>query len=700
MNANSKTSKGSKDEVEDISDSKNIFVDYSDDGDIFIAYPETQRLHIWSTNSEGDCLVLSMVGTFQTDSVKAFKCNGYKSSLTIEHFGVNDDNYLVSYSPSGMSKVELPSIFSGLNLFTIKASSSYIVVGNDQGLLYILSNEFDYLEPANTKNALGAIKKEICNPILIDKKIYIQDHEIVLQTSVSSSTNQPIFDLIDNWLVYSPTKFEYLHTKATNTQFKDETDIDPFKRQEKELLPIRKPNMFTPMILPRRGPLLHKVLTDFSNSASDSLFRVSELTVKNYKKQLVVTDVSINSISKGLGKLISNTVTSTANTIKKQASSMKPNNNQLIKVVDLATDKILGTFKPPGGINNISLSPYDLQMVQTTLKGDRFYMWDLYKLPQEISLIGEFARGKTSATIEEIFWFINSHELDTVNQYGKATTIKANNSGFGCITKATGTVHWFNTNYLSGNSDNFPNTYKGVKKSTNFLDNWILSSVGAKKFIPLPQNSHLVKSTDKTSDKSVNQLAILDNNNQLKLISTLNGAHMYKYDLSSTDKITEEYLEKTNSDVSGENEVIQPLGQAEIETCSPFLHMINNGLIEFATFQSDSDLKSKVFGADIKSNTLKPFSNHPIEVDFENEISLGDTSINTGSIKYDEAPNVKIEDFLTVEILEPEDALIESLSARDDERTVDDTVNGKVSIVDENMNTSNGDSIHSIKQDG
>lgn len=635
-----KSTSNSDEEIEIDLDSDDLIVDYTSDGEVILAYLKSKKLQIWSTNSEGDCLVLVYRGNFQSEiesTVKSFKCIGRRRFLTIEQVEQTQDYFLYDYTPLGSRSVKIPAILSKLTSFTIKASNNYIILGNNEGLLYIYSYAENKLEPANKLNKLIGIKKESCNPMLLaNSQASIEDDEIILQSSINSKTKQPIFDIIDNWLVYCPTKFEYLHLKATNSSPKGNEIIDPFKSPDLETPPPPKPTMFTPMKLPHRGPLLNRVLSSFSNSATDGLFKLSELTVKNYKKQQITTDMSLNSISKGIGKLLYNTASSTANTIQKQASNMKPNDNHVVKIIDLATDKVLGVFKPPGGINNLSLSPYDLQLVQTTLKGDVFYMWDLYKLPQEISLIGKFNRGKTSATVEEIFWFINCHELDIINQYGKESTIKANNSGFGCITKATGTVHWFNTNYLSGNSDNFPNSYNNSKKFTDFLDSWILPSIGAKKFIPLPQNSHLKKGGNKTMNKSINQLAIVDGKNQLKLLSTLDGAHMYKYDLPRFPLEDVSVVEKDADEPSIPSDiVVQPLSQAEIETCSPFLHMINNNNIEFATYKTDSSLTSNVFGTDIPVNVIKQFAKNQSEKEVAGNQSdiLGGLFINAESIE-------------------------------------------------------------------
>ncbi|EGW31529.1 uncharacterized protein SPAPADRAFT_62117 [Spathaspora passalidarum NRRL Y-27907] len=237
----------------------------------------------------------------------------------------------------------------------------------------------------------------------------------------------------------------------------------------------------------------------------------------------------------------------------------------------------MGTFKPPGGISQLSLSPYDLQLVHANARGDSLYMWDLYRLPVEISLIGKFSRGKTSAIIEEIFWFINNYEnkRDEGEVFG-------NNSGFGCISKSTGSLHWFNINYLAGSyNNNRPNSFKKTSFAPGkFMDSWILSSLKAKQFVSIPTNQC----------SNLNQLAIIDENLVLKLISPLNGHHFYQFQLSKVP-VDSQFVPKTSSIEKPHipsSPYVNPLSQAEIETCAPFLNLINNPRIEFATFEDDN----------------------------------------------------------------------------------------------------------------
>lgn len=674
-NDDSTTSNSCSDEEYSPELEDDIIVDYTTNGEIVIVYKTARLLEIWSVNPEGDYLdlVVQVDVNVENMSITNFKVIDVERFLFINQ---NDSNkyYLSTYTRSKLEdKIELPTILQSLKKLFVKSSNNYIIIGNDQGILYVYNHD---LVPANTANKLTRTKKESCIPVV--SKVYglnsIKDDELILQTSVNSKKNEPIFEIIDNWLVYSPIKIEYLHLKATSNHIKVQDTSDPFRPMHE--VQVEKPTIFTPVKLPHRKPLVNRVLSSFSNSAIDGLFKLSALTVKNYKKNQVPADVSvsINSISKGISSLLYNTASTTANSIQKQAAYFKPNNNQIIKIVDLSNDKVLGVFKPPSGINNLSFSPYDLQLLQTNLKGDTFYMWDLYKLPQEISLVGTFNRGKTSAVVEEIFWFINYHQAEIIDKSGKQTIVSGNNSGFGCITKATGSVHWFNTNYLSGNSDNLPNSYSGSKHFNGFLDSWILSSIGAKKFIPLPRNSHKNSRNDGNMNM-INQLAILDHDNQLKLVSTLNGSYMYKYDLPKVP-VGGEYVSETLNDkvdsvknglseskvssqesihTSSQNKLNlstpqgissqindksratpqvasdpteqnvcknkgreeddsaicdDPLSQAEIETCSPFPSLVNNNMIEFATYDEVPNFEHG-FGNDLKVKVIKPFGKEP-----------------------------------------------------------------------------------------
>lgn len=519
---------------------------------------------------------------------------------------------------------------------SIKASENFLTVANSDGFMYFFKLSFDKktnsisFENVNKNFKLNNIKQSCCQPTLAkyDKLASVlEDDQLLLETSTFDG--KPIFDLIGSWLVYSPTKYEINHLK--NMVCTTNGSVSKPKRPSLSSS-TTSTKLFTPIKLPPPGPLLNRVISNLSNNALDGLFKLSELSSKKIKRYMkkdrkksneLQLDkeviVSLNSIGKAIGQTLYNT----ASTIQKTTKNLANVDNEIIKIIDLSNDRTMAIFKPPGGVSSLCLSPYDLQLVNANLRGDNFYMWDLYKSPNEVSLLGKFIRGKTSAIIQEIFWFINNN-LQELNG-----TPMGNNSGFGCITKHSGSIHWYNVNYLSGGNllNNFPNSLgdKNDKlyNSDNFLDSWILSSLQARKFVALPTCSNIIGdsingdmngSSVKDRDRhffNMNQLAIIDKKNQLKLISPLNGYHGYKYQLPTTnvnykeaEALSQAYkfshseksiLEAINAlNLSNRRfEDINPLSQTEIETCGPYLNLIGNKNIEFSTYDFDNDGNDK-----------------------------------------------------------------------------------------------------------
>lgn len=600
------------------------FMEYGTNGDLVVLYPQSEIVEVWdwkpltASRSDGDTLYLLY-------QVELLKSPGVIRNLTIL---LRDENYtllllkqvescfvLETHIFSSVSKtslvlqtVEISLILYESDLkstkFTVKQSEKFCAIGSSNGYVYIYYLDKNTLTEANEKDRLHSTQKKSLQSNKGLHKLKIS--EVVIQTSCNED-GIPIFDLVNGWFVYSPTKEEFKHLNAINSTKSGlpRSSEDPLITNNGCGTTSKKNLLFTPVKLPPSGPLLNKVLSTFSNIAVDGMFRlskISSLKVQAYFKSQnhsASVDKTLNSIGKSVGKLFYSTASNTATTL--QNSYVKANSNQLVKILDLSNDKVLGLTKPPGGVSAVSLSPYDLHLVHATLRGDALYMWDLYRLPLEISLLGKFRRGKTSGIIREIFWFINNFNEEqitssngggTVNDNASKTNEKekedfkptGNNSGFGCITKATGSIHWFNVNYLLGNlTDNFPKLFGGSKSidSLQFLDSWILPSFNAKKFVSLP----LVQDRNNLTRKA-NQLAVIDGKNQLKLVSTLNGRHFYKYDLP-VEPVNHEFVPSNEViDTKKFYEAIQvnPLSQAEIETCSPFLNLVNNKNISFETY--------------------------------------------------------------------------------------------------------------------
>ncbi|ODV80481.1 uncharacterized protein CANTADRAFT_32498, partial [Suhomyces tanzawaensis NRRL Y-17324] len=615
---------------------------FGSQGDTLLFYPTKNILEVWSwrspnAQSDSDTLFLHYQTSLDYDGIplnfavfsnESDQC--YSVILLIpDEDHVKIQNHLISPQRAAQLTQEKLYFFPS-KTYHIKKSPSNLLVANDLGYIILLRIQNDKICHPNSDSALHSIRKSSCQPIVLDSPYdSLEESEILLKTSCDED-GTPIFDIVNDWLVYSPVKTEYKFLRAvSNTREKKTTTqcsvIDPiitnYPDPGDHIHKKKHSALFTPVKLPPPGPLLNKFISTFSNSALDGLFKLSEISASKMKSYYSDKkspkhnetsheshDISLNTVSKAMGKLLY----STASSVQNSTRSLKPNSNQLIKVLDLSNDKVLGIFKPPGGVSKLSLSPNDLQLVNSNLRGDSLFLWDLYRLPTEVSLLGKFTRGKTSAIVEDIFWFTNNFydykptkSSNTIRHGAKNNefTAKFTNSGFGCITKSTGSVHWFNTNYLSESISHKKGSKKAIEDD-QLEDSWILPSFGAKKFVALPliANDDSAASINNiagasNSSKSVNkeemnQLAVIDKNNQLKLISTLNGRHFYKYSLP--DKPTaKEVLPNLCFDKAEpsteKSKLVIPLSQAEIETCSPFSNLINSSNIVFETFEFDGE---------------------------------------------------------------------------------------------------------------
>lgn len=644
-----------------------VLVDCCAGSDILVLHCHKRLVEIWDwkspikqKNSSGDTLyhngLYSLCNSdeevegqgiriicFKVLSYEVLK--GFTIALIEQLFGNAPVFYLSIYRlhdcevSEASQKIQLPEVMQfEESKFQIKSSDNYLIVSNNHG--YVLLLKYDVHKQryrnANYDSSLNLIHKSLrFTATSKSRGCNMSDDEIIFKTSCSG--DEAIFDIVGKWFVFCPTRLEYEHLIAI-TRSNDKlgsafrcSDEDPIFSKKPEDQSSSDNTPFITVTLPPKGPLLNRVVRNLSNSAADSFFKLSEASstrimsyvnknntsrglsqdAKDEKVDVLVN--SFNTLGRNIGKTLYTTASSTASSIHKKAMPTKPSSNQLIEVVDISNDKVIAVFRPPGGVSKLSLSPFDLQLVHSNLRGDSFFMWDLYKLPLEVSLLGKFVRGKTSATIKEIFWFINN--------YDESSNVRGNNSGFGCITKGTGSVHWFNINYLSGDHlHNHPNnlvpdvlddSIKNIKN--NFLDSWVLPSMKAEKFLALPNISNTMEHKSAANVFDINQLAILDKFNELKLISPLNGMHLFKYDIPSKNASNElkSYKYKPPSPVlNGDAELyenIAPLSQTEIETCGPYLNFINHDNIEFAVYDFDdnsSDFDNlmgcyEVFGATV-----------------------------------------------------------------------------------------------------
>lgn len=616
-------------------------------GDIVMVFPDSNYLEIWSLQTlvEGepvDCETIYLMSQHRisldaSSLIESFKVldksgdNEYRILLLTKTAGdevcYNIEVHAIlpliisgqsmlgrsrqeEYYSELLQKIELPYVMqeNKKGHIVMKANRKFITVADDQGFIFFYKwdDSLKSFRAANFDRSLALIRKKSCEPILnrLQVNSNVSEDNVLMRTSCVDRT--PIFDIVGDWLVYCPTRQEYQHLRAVNVTnkwgFAKTVEGDPLEtnNMNNEESP-RKSIFFTPVKLPRNGPLLNRVFSSLSNSAADGLLKISETSSNkmrgyfsketNHAEATNNKDVmqSLNSIGKGLGKLLYSTASSTASSIQKGTLATKVDSNQLISVLDLANDKIMAIFKPPMGVSNVSLSPYDLQLVSSNIRGDTFYLWDLYKLPSEISLLGKFPRGKTSAVAKDIKWFIERNN---------GGIVQGHNSGFGYITKQAGSVHWVNINYLANDlSSNYPIKSKSCdtedispfKMKALFLDSWVLPSLNATKFLTLaPENSMY-------SENSPVHLAILDKDNHLKPVSPLDGTLLCSYELPSGHTSSSAYRQlhyseqKRKEGNKRKRDIVAPLAQAEIETCKPYFNIVNNKNVLISTYAFKDD---------------------------------------------------------------------------------------------------------------
>ncbi|KAF3992257.1 hypothetical protein FT663_01224 [Candidozyma haemuli var. vulneris] len=589
-------------------------VEFGPRGEMCVYYPDQGLLELWDwVSPEGSTYrgdSLNLVRSLQLDGRK------YNALKVGEFFGQSVivstcSKYLFLHHQVGKEcsrrYIELPACFEGP--YSIKLSSKFITVASSKGYVALFKVAPD-LKFATFQS--HSLHQNITRPIASRDGITIEEEFVVLKTSVCDKT--PIYDIQGSWLAYCPTKCEMdhqkhlLHSNSNSTKKKNS----------------HQKCSFTELKLPPSGPLLMRVVSSISGSALDKLYALSESGSKTFREywskpkgskgNFMDKDVSLHSISTN----ISQALYSTANKIKN--SALDSGEHKYIRIINLDSSQIIATFKPPAGVSNLSLSPYDLQLVQASHKGDNFYLWDLYRLPNEASLVGKFSRGNTSATVREIFWFVNTEEQGSAN---------GTNSGFGCISKKKGSLHWYNINYLSCGNDanNYPNKLGGSSgrkglSNDQFLDSWVLPSIGAVSFVKLPKVSNLPSSSDDTTndDKKLlkmDQLAFIDKRDHIRLVSPLNGKHTFKYVLpkeggpptfSSSSKEGTNYLSyllplpRASQVISEDNDSETPLAQTEIETCNQYLSIINDKRFELATYELDEEADVFDYLADFGSD--------------------------------------------------------------------------------------------------
>lgn len=82
--------------------------------------------------------------------------------------------------------------------------------------------------------------------------------------------------------------------------------------------------------------------------------------------------------------------------------------NDVIVLIDLENNFELTCFKPPNGISNISLSPFNNQLISINKNGNEIYKFDFTKFNKNVELIDFQIKGIKNSIIKKINWFSNT----------------------------------------------------------------------------------------------------------------------------------------------------------------------------------------------------------------------------------------------------------------------------------------------------
>lgn len=210
-------------------------------GELFVFYLQAKVLEIWdwgkpNLRADRDTLYLqSRLKTRSSFNILSFKVLMRKEELYIVIAVVSENDvdnvYILSITSALIdvaSSIVLP--FSSKN-YSIKGNSTFVCIGTDSGAIHVyrFDGESLVLRSANINSALSNIKRNCCN--IPGRTDVCGDENLLLQTSCSDGS--AIFDIIEGWLVYCPTKSEYTYLKdikrndnnrkKTNTSKKDQS---------------------------------------------------------------------------------------------------------------------------------------------------------------------------------------------------------------------------------------------------------------------------------------------------------------------------------------------------------------------------------------------------------------------------------------------------------------------------------------------
>ncbi|GMM33579.1 hypothetical protein DASC09_009040 [Saccharomycopsis crataegensis] len=445
---------------------------------------------------------------FQIASVKPLNCyRAYGYYVVVICIKQHGDHYFQLHSMGQGPLIEEPLVLPPSSLggfpYTFKNTTEFFIIGSNEGCVSIF----------NKKN------NQIMGNMNIQCKVF---------------DGKPLVDVSGRWLAYVPS-----NTKEIVSSFKKLQKKKKVKKKGPDVYESKEEDLeldVTPLKLPVSGPLLDRLLKSLSSTAIDGALKLSELganKVKSYLGQTAADEFPEN--SKNVKESVLNFINSGNRSLKRDLAS-----SQFIVILDLNTEQPVAVFSPPGGTNgisNLSLSPYDTHLATVNARGDSVYVWDLARMPTEISLVAKHSRGRTPSSIDQILW-------------------NTGDSAIGIITRTSGSLHWF---------ANYVNSY------------WILSGLKASKLslgpklaqlattvIPRPLHESLVASCILSIDQTLGTLVVVSPND---------GSVAWKYSIPTKPiSLLPEYLSSSTVEEIKSHKSLIDIQSHAFEDSSKFFH--------------------------------------------------------------------------------------------------------------------------------
>lgn len=369
-----------------------------------------------------------------------------------------------------------------------------------------------------------------------------QTASLVGQYNVQCLNGHPIFDLKGTFLIY------HVDSASNST----------ISRQN--LIPIN---------LSSKNNLLNKLIKTFSNTAMDSLLMFSEVS-QNKISRIVEKKQELEHKSTANGEDQNGARNGTGDTPlngDEDESRLKDTYKQIfvelyntisrsssyVELVDLSNKRQLFQLSLPTGCSELSLSPFDLQFLSVSNRGDDIYLWDYTHANDAIVLVDKYCRGKTPAVVQALNW-------------------GPGNSSVLCLSKGNGSLHCFLNESLRNYESLKIRKTEHASKQTKMLGQpnrpWCLSSLKLRDFAvvrPLFVSDFVVA---------------LDENSSLLKINLETGVIAGYVDLkplSFSGKGLGHQPHKQNKKVSA----LLMNREIEVETCKPFLAAYNNTRYKF-----------------------------------------------------------------------------------------------------------------------